>query len=1145
MSAARARLALATRGPLESAEDVFRSLAAHTPVGLFISDAKGRCVYVNNRWCELTGFSREQALGDGWVAALHPEDAPRVRAEWEDASQAGRSSVVEYRFRRPDGSVRWIEGFASPVRDEQGRVTGWVGTCLDLTARREAEEAVLQASGRFREAFDHAPIGVAVLTPEGRWSQVNRELTRLLGYSEEELVQMTFADVTHPDDIANSLERKRRQLEGDGDELRIEKRYVRRDGEVVWASVSSTLVRDGSGRPLYSVAVIEDISERIRARDAVREAEERFRHAFDDAPIGMALVEPGGRFLRVNRTLSEITGYDEPDLLERTFQDITHPDDLAADVDQMESVLRGEIRGYRMEKRYLRSDGSPVWVMLSVSLIRGPDGAPLHFVSQVEDISDRKRQEAELERMANYDPLTGLGNRRKLMADLERLLREPASEPLGLAIFDLNGFKTYNDLFGHPAGDTMLSRLAQALIAAVGAEGVAYRIGGDEFCVVAHADPETVFARANAALSAKGDWFAIEAAYGHVRLPTEAGDVSSALQIADGRLYARKGTARRTAPQQARDALMQVLTEQDPLLSEHAARVARLAESTARRLGLDEEEVWHVRLAAELHDVGKAAVPEMLLDKPGVLDQAEWSFIKRHTLIGERIVGAAPALACVGQMIRSSHERPDGTGYPDGLSGESIPLGARIVGVADAFDAMTSDRPYARARSAEYAIGELRRCAGSQFDPRVVEAFVASATAKLAEEEATADPQVDAALDDGWRDGSGEPRPPAPVVAKMLTHATSEKRLGRALARARACHWENPQRARLVAEGVAVRALARGESALYGRALVLTAQVETRHGRLDRAFELLEAARAETKRSGEVELRAELALAESRLSFLAGLYNDALAQAQEAVALADTHRLDDLRLAARRGLTLVLGNVDDRSDELRVAAREWLELTLELGNRKEETMARNDVAYTLLLDGKLDAAREEIERAILIASQLGPPARFALAYAHGTRAEVLIAAGDPAEAVVDCERSLTLAGANEDPEPYLTAMTIHTKLRAMLASGQLELALEVGRRELDRLDQDLPHARSQILRTLSEALQQAGRTDEACSALRESAELDRATFEQLTGRQLSLQRAALEAKAARHEAQILAAKNAQLEEVLATLDEQYAAPDAA
>jgi tetratricopeptide (TPR) repeat protein len=427
-------------------------------------------------------------------------------------------------------------------------------------------------------------------------------------------------------------------------------------------------------------------------------------------------------------------------------------------------------------------------------------------------------------------------------------------------------------------------------------------------------------------------------------------------------------------------------------------------------------------------------------------------------------------------------------------------------------------------------VEELRRCAGSQFDPRVVEAFVAA----LADTPAG---------DGGEEERAGGPEiEPLPVPRPLgVGH---DKRLARALSRARACHWENPQRAREVAEAVAARALARGQSGLYGRALVLEAQVETRQGRLDRAIELLESARAETKRSGDVELRAELALAESRLSFLAGLYDDSLAQAQEAVALADTYGLDELRLAGRRGLTLVLGNVDEQCDELRVAAAEWLELTLELGNRKEETMARNDVAYTLMLDGRLDEARAEIERAIVLATELGPTARFALAYAYGTRAEILIAAGDPAGAVADCKRSLALAGASEDPEPYLTAMTIHTKLRALLAAGELERALVVGRHELDRLDQDLPNARSQILRTLAEALQQAGRTAEAFAALRESADLDRATFEQLTSRQLDLQRAALEAKAARHEAQILAAKNAQLEELLATLDERGPGPAA-
>jgi PAS domain S-box-containing protein len=169
---------------------------AHTPVGIFISSAEGGCLYVNERWCALTGLSPEQALGNGWASALHPDDAARVNREWAEAGAHGRDSVVEYRFVRPDGTVSWIEGYAAALRDQEGRVIGWVGTCLDFTARKEADEAVARAAERFRVAFENAPIGMALLTLEGRWTQVNPALCQLLGYLEEELCELTYVSPT-------------------------------------------------------------------------------------------------------------------------------------------------------------------------------------------------------------------------------------------------------------------------------------------------------------------------------------------------------------------------------------------------------------------------------------------------------------------------------------------------------------------------------------------------------------------------------------------------------------------------------------------------------------------------------------------------------------------------------------------------------------------------------------------------------------------------------------------------------------------------------------------------------------------------------------------------------------------------------------
>ncbi len=324
------------------------------------------------------------------------------------------------------------------------------------------------------------------------------------------------------------------------------------------------------------------------------------------------------------------------------------------------------------------------------------------------------------------DGLTGLANRRRLMLDLARMLDRGGDEPATLVFFDLDGFKGYNDNFGHGAGDTLLTRLACALSAAVAGVGTAYRLGGDEFCVLFDGDlmlEDAAVARAVAALVEIGEGFSISSSYGLVSLPHEASTPSAALQLADNRMYGHKSSQRGSPGSQGRDLLMQVLREREPELEEHVDDVGLLALAVGRRLGLDGEALDEIARAAELHDVGKIAVPEAILRKPGPLDDAEWEVMRRHTIVGERILAAAPSLRPVGRLVRSSHERWDGNGYPDGLAGERIPLGARIIAVCDAFDAMRQARPYAASMSEAEALAELRRCSGTQFDPSVVEVF--------------------------------------------------------------------------------------------------------------------------------------------------------------------------------------------------------------------------------------------------------------------------------------------------------------------------------------------------------------------------------------------------------------------------------------
>jgi two-component system cell cycle response regulator len=332
---------------------------------------------------------------------------------------------------------------------------------------------------------------------------------------------------------------------------------------------------------------------------------------------------------------------------------------------------------------------------------------------------------------AMTDALTGLGNRRALGTDLE--LAVAAGQDTLLLLFDLNGFKGYNDAFGHPAGDALLQRLGRALRDAVGAMGTTYRMGGDEFCVLlGPGTGERVISAACAALCERGEGFAVSASHGRAAVPADASMPAEALRIADQRMYTHKRSARGPAGEQATHALLRVLTERNPGMGDHSQGVADLAEAVARQLGVSDETAREVRSGAALHDIGKAAIPDAILSKPGPLDEVEWAFMRSHTLIGERIVASAHALTNVARLVRSSHERWDGGGYPDGLAGEDIPQGARIIFVCDAFDAMLSDRPYSAGLSFESALSELESCAGTQFDPRVVAAFVAVSRARAA-----------------------------------------------------------------------------------------------------------------------------------------------------------------------------------------------------------------------------------------------------------------------------------------------------------------------------------------------------------------------------------------------------------------------------
>ncbi|HSU76073.1 MAG TPA: PAS domain S-box protein [Burkholderiales bacterium] len=266
----------------------------------------------------------------------------------------------------------------------------------DVTERKNVEAALRESEERFRRTFELAGSGLAHVDLDGRFIRVNRRLCEMFGYSEAELVGMLVKDLSHPEDRDAVDERRKKLITGEVETLRLEKRYLRKDGGTLWMNVAIAMERDAAGRPLYAVSVLDDITARKHAEEALRESEARYRSTFELAGSGIAHIGLDRKFIRANRRLCEILGYPEHELVGKTGRQISHPDDLDVINAQRKRLYAGEIDHVRLEKRYLRKDGSTVWVAFSMVLERDAEGRPAYEIAIFDDITERKRAERAL-----------------------------------------------------------------------------------------------------------------------------------------------------------------------------------------------------------------------------------------------------------------------------------------------------------------------------------------------------------------------------------------------------------------------------------------------------------------------------------------------------------------------------------------------------------------------------------------------------------------------------------------------------------------------------------------------------------------------------------------------------------------------------
>ncbi len=411
-----------------------------------------------------------------------------------------------------------------------------------------------RADSRFRALLEAQAEAIVIVDGDGLIVMVNGQTERLFGYARAELLGR-HVEMLMP---AGVRERHVGHRRGYAHDPHVRTRLMaagldlyarRKDGSEFPVEVSLGRLVTESG--VLITSTICDITTRKRAEADLEAAEERFRLAFEHAPIGMAIVAPDGRFMRVNRALCEMTGYPRRALLRYTLDDITHPDDIELDREQVGSLLAGRVRSYRIEKRHVNVSGDTLWVTLSVSLVRDGNGHPLHFIVQVEDISGRKLMEERLRRLAEYDPLTGVRNRRQFEHDLALALRacRRRGEQAALLMIDLDGFKAVNDTYGHNVGDDVLRAVASAIRKRLRETDIVARLGGDEFVVLLPHDSAAKAASvaedlrrclAAVTVDAGGTPVTIGASIGVAHIDQDTAGREAALAAADRAMYAHK-----------------------------------------------------------------------------------------------------------------------------------------------------------------------------------------------------------------------------------------------------------------------------------------------------------------------------------------------------------------------------------------------------------------------------------------------------------------------------------------------------------------------------------------------------------------------------------------------------------------------------
>lgn len=635
------------------------------------------------------------------------------------------------------------DGAAAPVEIsprliyKRGRPYAVQVIVRDITERKKKERAILESRQKLSDIIGFLPDPTFAIDKLGRVIAWNLAMEEMTGIKAKDMLgrgdyayAVPFYGYPRPmliDQIMSPspLDFEYPIHESQNGHLSAENYCPSIGGKGAHMYGTASPIYDKLGNKVGAIESLRDVSYQKKIQLDLAQSQANFKHLADTAP-SIIYVLSGSRILYVNHTLESASEYPDHKLKEMEVWDFIHPDDRDWVRELSLARQRGEDVPSRYQARLLKEDGTAMWGDISTANIVFNNQPAILGV--IIDITDRKEAEEKIIYLSYHDRLTGLHNRSYAEEKL-RELDNIDNLPLSMIIGDVNGLKLVNDAFGHQEGDKLLRTAADVLSSCCEDHDILARWGGDEFVILLPRSSEEralqiCDAITRACNELEGFPVQMSISLGTATKRSPEVSMEQVSKEAEDRMYRNKLLESKSNRSSFLYSLEKTLWVRSHETQEHTDRLRQLVGIVAGALHLQPEEVNSLTLLAALHDIGKIAIPNSILDKPSALDPEEWSIMTKHPEIGYRIALSCPELAPIADAILTHHERWDGSGYPLGLKEREIPLVARILALADAYDVMLSGRSYREAMSKEEALEEIARCAGSQFDPHLARLFI-------------------------------------------------------------------------------------------------------------------------------------------------------------------------------------------------------------------------------------------------------------------------------------------------------------------------------------------------------------------------------------------------------------------------------------